>query len=376
MSETARPGPEHFLSLIRRQQRGRLKVYLGFAPGVGKTFEMLQEAHRLKRQGVDVVAGIVETHDRPETASLLDGLGQVPRRRIEYRGVALEELDTEALLTRRPEVVLVDELAHSNAPGTRHAKRWQDVEELLQAGIHVVTTMNVQHLESLYDLIEGFTGVKVKERVPDYVLHEADQIVNVDLPAEDLQERLRAGKVYPAERIERALSGFFQGPNLSRLRELALEEVACALDKQRRKKGEEAPGTASERVMVCLSSRGPDAPRLLRKGARLADRLNAPWYAVYIRTPGERLERVDAATQRRIADALALAQQLGGVPQAYSGPTVAGAIASFVSEYGITHLVMGRSRRPWWRRWFGQSAIDQVMSTVPGADILVIGSEA
>src|SRR5215468_4548899 len=248
-----RPPPEHFLNLIQRQQRGRLKVYLGFAAGVGKTYEMLQEAHRLKRQGVDVVVGFVETHGRPETAALLEGLEQVPRRRVEYKGVALEEMDLDAVLRRRPTVALVDELAHTNAPGSRHPKRYQDVEELIRAGVNVITTVNVQHLESLYDMVERFTGVKVKERLPDYVLAEADQIVNVDLSAEDLQERLRAGKVYPPERATQALDNFFTDPNLSQLRELALEEIARMLDRRRHERGGSQPGTGSERVMVCVS---------------------------------------------------------------------------------------------------------------------------
>ena len=303
--------PEHFLGLIRNQQRGRLKVYLGFAPGVGKTFEMLQEGQRLKKQGVDVVIGVVETHGRTDTAALLGDLEQIPRRKIEYRGVTLDEMDTDAVLARKPTVALVDELAHTNAPGSKSSKRFQDVEELLRAGISVITAMNIQHLESLFDIIERFTGVKVKERVPDYVLAEADQIVNVDLPAEDLQERLRQGKVYPAERVEKALEHFFTGDNLSRLRELALEEIASALDKQRQKKGGPADN-GSDRIMVCLSSRSPNVHRLLRKAARLADRFNAPWYAVYFQTPREKLEKVDAATQRQVSDSLALTQQLGG----------------------------------------------------------------
>ncbi len=202
-NDANRPPPEHFLTLIRQQQRGRLKVYLGFAAGVGKTYEMLQEGHRLKRQGVDVVIGIVETHGRPETAALIGDLDQVPRRRIEYHGVVLEEMDLDAILKHHPTVVLVDELAHTNAPGSRNTKRYQDVEELLRAGINVISTLNIQHLESLYDMVERGTGVKVKERVPDYVLGLADQLVNVDLSAEDLRERLRAGKIYPPERIDR-----------------------------------------------------------------------------------------------------------------------------------------------------------------------------
>src|SRR5438067_617376 len=212
-----RPAPEHFLTLIRQQRRGRLKIYLGFAAGVGKTYEMLQEGHRLKRQGVDVVIGFVETHGRAETAALIGDLEQVPRRRMEYRGVTLEEMDLDALLARRPTVALVDELAHTNAPGSRHGKRYQDVEELLRQGVNVISTLNIQHLESLHDLVERATGVRVKERVPDYVLAMADQIVNVDLSAEDLRERLQAGKVYPMHRVPQALEHFFTPANLSRL---------------------------------------------------------------------------------------------------------------------------------------------------------------
>src|SRR5262245_38593903 len=284
-ADETRPSPEHFLTLIRQQQRGRLKVYLGFAAGVGKTYEMLQEGQRLRRQGVDVVIGVIETHGRAETAAQIGDLEQVPRKRIEYRGVVLEEMDIDALLARHPTVALVDELAHTNAPGSRNAKRYQDVEELLRAGINVITTLNIQHLESLYDLVERATGVKVKERLPDYVLGMADQIVNVDLSAEDLRERLLAGKVYPAERINAALENFFTAANLTRLRELTLEEIAHRLDLRRQEQASGPNQSGSERVMVCLSSRSPNPEALLRKGARLADRLNAPWYAVYIQTP-------------------------------------------------------------------------------------------
>ncbi len=369
--EASRPAPEKFLSLIRDQQRGRLKVYLGFAPGVGKTYEMLQEGQRLKQQGVDVVVAVAESHGRAETAALMEGLERVPRRRIEYRGVVLEEMDLDAVLGRRPTVALVDELAHTNAPGGRNAKRYQDVEGMLRAGINVITTMNIQHLESLYDIIERFAGVKVKERVPDHVIAGADQIVNVDVSAEDLQDRLRMGKVYPAERVERALTNFFTGDNLSRLRELALEEIASALDKQRQRKGG-TQDNGSDRVMACLSSNGPNVHRLLRKAARLADRFHAPWYAVYVQTPGERLEKIDAATQRKISDSLALAQQLDGIPMPFTGPTFEEAVAAFVVEYRITHVVMGRSLRPWYLRWFGRSALDRLLAAVPGVDITLV----
>lgn len=371
MTTTDRPNPEQFLRLIRAQQRGRLKIYLGFAPGVGKTFEMLQEGRRLKERGVDVVIGVVETHGRADTATQIGDLERVPLRRIEYRGVTLDEMDLPAVLARKPSVALVDELAHTNAPGGKNAKRYQDVEDLLRAGIHVITTMNIQHVESLYDIIERATGVKVKERVPDHLLATADELVNVDVSSEDLQERLRQGKVYPPDRAERALGHFFTADNLSRLRELALEEMAAVLDK-RRQKAVNPADAASDRVMVCFSSRGPNAHRLLRRGARLADRFHAPWYAVYVRTPSEGDARIAASTQRQVSDSLALARQLGGVPMSFSGPTFDTAVATFVKEYGITHIVLGRTRRPWYRRWFGQSPLDRLLIAVPTVDVTVV----
>jgi two-component system, OmpR family, sensor histidine kinase KdpD len=373
-TDETRPSPEHFLRLIRQKQRGRLKIYLGFAAGVGKTYEMLQEGHRLKRLGVDAVIGIVETHGRAETAAQIMDLEQVPRKKTEYRGVVLEEMDVDALLNRHPSVALVDELAHTNAPGSRNSKRYQDVEEMLRAGISVIGTLNIQHLESLYDLVEKATGVRVKERIPDYVLGMADQLVNVDVSAEDLRERLQAGKVYPAERIETALQNFFTHENLTKLREFALEELAHRLDRRR----SDADGTetkaASDGVMICVSSRGPNAERLLRKGARLADRLKAPWYALYIQTPQEELDRIDAATQRHIANTLTLTQQMGGIPMKFKGADVVSTIAAFASEYGITHIVMGRSRRPWYRRLMQTSVLDRLLQRLPEIDIHIVGT--
>lgn len=368
-----RPPPEHFLTLIQQQSRGRLKIYLGYAAGVGKTYEMLQEGQRLKRQGVDVVIAIVETHGRAETAAQLADLEQVPRRRIEYRGVVLEEMDLNAVLARHPTIALVDELAHTNVPGSLHAKRYQDVEELLRAGINVISTLNIQHLESLYDLVEQATGVKVKERIPDYVVGMADQIVNVDVSAEDLRERLQGGKIYPNERIERALGNFFTPVNLTRLREFALNEIVHHLDRrqqQEQPEGQSQPGT--ERIMVCLSSGSPNSEKLLRKASRLADRVNAPWFAVYIQTPSEAMERTPAATQRQISNNLALAHQLGGVPMTFKGSEVVSTIAAFVKEYGITHILMGRTQRPWYRRWFGQSILDRLLREVDGVDVTVV----
>ena len=374
-TELANPTPEHFLTLIRQQQRGRLKIYLGFAAGVGKTYSMLQEGQRLKRIGVDVVIGFVETHGRTDTIAQIADLEQVPRRQIEYHGVVIDELDLDLLLKRHPAVALVDELAHTNAPGSRYAKRYQDVEELLNAGINVVTTLNIQHLESLYDLVEKATGVKVKERVPDYVIGMADQLVNVDLSAEDLRERLSAGKVYPAERIDRALNNFFTQSNLTRLREFALEEVAHRLDRRRAVQEATPSQNTTARVMVCLSSRGPNAAQLLRKGARIADRLSASWYAVYIQTPREDLTRIEAALQRQITNTLELVQQLGGTPMTFKGGDIVATIAAFTREYGITHIILGRSRHPWYRRLFRRSVLERLLQDLPHIDVLVSGTE-
>jgi two-component system sensor histidine kinase KdpD len=372
-ADPVRPSPEQFLSLIRRQERGRLKVYLGSSAGVGKTYAMLREGHRLKQQGLDVAIGIVETHGRAETAEQIGDLEVIPPRTIEYRGVILREMDLDAILARKPAVCLVDELAHTNAPGSRHPKRYQDVEDLLRAGIHVITTVNVQHLESLYDEVERATGVKVKERLPDSVLAEADQIVNIDLSAEDLMERLKAGKVYPPDRAERALEHFFTPANLTRLREITLTEVAHLIDRRnRRAEADRAPASATERVMVGLSSLSPNAPALLRKAARLADRLNAPWYAVYIQTPAEDLTRIDAATQRALSKNLELAQQLGGLPMTFRGPDVASTIAAFAREYGIKVIVMGKSRRPWHRRLFGESILERLVRLAEGIDVMIV----
>src|SRR5579863_8571855 len=335
---------------------------------------MLQEGHRLKRRGVDVVIGLVETHGRAETIALIADLEQVPRRKIEFHGVTLEEMDLDAILARKPNVALVDELAHTNAPGSRNQKRYQDVDELLQGGINVISTLNIQHLESLYDVVERAIGVKVKERVPDYILAMADQLVNVDVSAEDLRERLQQGKVYPAERIDTALHNFFTQANLTRLREMALEEIAHRLERRQTTQEDDDRMGGSERVMVCLSSASPSAEQLLRRAARLADRLGAPWYAVYIQTPNEELHRIDAATQRRIANTLTLTQQMGGTPMTFKGRDVVSTVAAFAEEYGITHIVLGRTRRPWYRRLVTQSVLDGLLQALPHIDVVVVGT--
>jgi two-component system sensor histidine kinase KdpD len=371
-----------FLQLIRKSQRGRLKVYLGYGPGVGKTYQMLQEAHRLKKDGIDVVAGLVETHGRAETAKLIDGLELIPRRKSEYHGIVVEEMDADAILQRRPQVVIVDELAHTNVPGSRNTKRYQDVQDILGAGIHVISALNVQHLESLYNTVEQLIGVKVRERIPDSVLSEADQVVNIDLAAEDLQNRLREGKIYPKERVASSLENFFTGSNLEHLRELTLRELASQLDFKRRETTAEQqkPGTsgAPDQIMVCLSSRGPNSARLLRFASRLAGRINRNWYAIYVQTPREEPTVIDAVTQRLLADTLTLANQLGAMVFTFKGQDVVDTILRFAKEYRVGQIVIGRPRPlPWWRTLFGEKSVAEGMiQRARGVSIVVVDAES
>jgi two-component system sensor histidine kinase KdpD len=363
-----------FLRLIRRAQRGKLKVYLGYGAGVGKTWQMLQEGHRLQKEGVDVVVGLVETHGRAETAQLIEGLEVVPNRRVQYRSITIDEMDLDAVLARQPEVALVDELAHTNVPGSKNLKRYEDVQELLAAGIHVISTLNVQHLESLYDTVESQIGVKVYERVPDAVLAEADEIVNVDLAPEDLQQRLREGKIYSQDRVSTALENFFKSANLNQLRELTLRELAAQIDRKRRAEPEEEHDTAPDQVMVCLSSGGPNSAALLRYGSRLAGRLNRNWYAVYVQTPREEPTIIDATTQRQLSDTLTLAKQLGAQVFPYKGEDVAETILHFAREYRVGHIVIGKpGPLPAWKRWLGRRTIvEQLVQKAHGITIVVV----
>ena len=344
-----------FLRMIRHAQRGRLKVYLGYCPGVGKTYQMLQEGHRLKDDGIDIVIGLVETHGRADIAKLIDGLEVVPRRRQEYRGVPVEEMDVEALLARKPQVALIDELAHTNVPGSPNQKRYQDVQDILAAGIHVITTLNVQHLESLYNMVEKAVGVKVRERLPDSILAEADQIVDVDLSTEDLQKRLEEGKIYPRERIQTALSNFFRTSNLEKLRELTLRELASQIDSRRRETEEKESDITPDQIMVCLSSRGPNSDKLLRYASRLAGKLNRNWYAVYVQTPSEETTVIDARTQRLLSDTLTLAKQLGALVFTYKGEDIVDTILRFAREYRVGHIIIGRpGAKPFFKK-FGKN---------------------
>jgi two-component system sensor histidine kinase KdpD len=371
-----------FLQMIRRSERGRLKVYLGYGPGVGKSFQMLQEAHRLKKEGIDVVVGLVETHGRAETAKLIEGVEIIPRRKVEYHGIVVEEMDVDAILARRPQVVIVDELAHTNVPGSRNAKRYQDVQDILAAGIHVISAMNIQHLESLYNTVEQLIGVKVRERIPDSVLADADQIVNIDLAAEDLQHRLREGKIYPRERVASSLENFFTSSNLEHLRELTLRELASQLDFKRREIGQDngaaAKNGAPDQIMVCLSSRGPNSARLLRFASRLAGRLNRNWYAVYVQTPSEEPTVIDARTQRFLSDTLTLANQLGATVFTFKGQDVADTILRFAREYRIGQIVIGRPRPiRFWDRLRGEKSVaEQLIHRSKDVTVVVVDAES
>ncbi|HUB27624.1 MAG TPA: PTS sugar transporter subunit IIA [Tepidisphaeraceae bacterium] len=370
-----------FLQMIRRSQKGRLKVYLGYGPGVGKTYQMLQEAHRLKKDGIDVVVGLVETHGRVETAQLLEGLEIIPRRHVEYRTIDVEEMDVDAIIARKPQVVVVDELAHTNVPGSRNDKRYQDVQDILAAGIHVISAMNVQHLESLYNTVEQLIGVTVRERLPDSVLAEADQIVNIDLAAEDLQKRLRDGKIYPRERVATSLENFFTASNLEHLRELALRELASQIDSKRRESTPDKSVSndgAPDQIMVCLSSRGPNSARLLRFASRLAGRLNRNWYAVYVQTPSEEPTVIDAQTQRLLSDTLTLANQLGAMVFTFKGQDVADTILTFAREYRVGQVVIGRPRPiPWWRKLRGEKSVaEQLINRSKGVTVVVVDADS
>ena len=363
-----------FLRMIRRSQRGHLKIYLGYAAGVGKTYRMLQEAHQLRDERIDVVVGLVETHGRADVARLLEGLEIIPRRRQEYRGIIVEEMDVDAILTRRPQIVLVDELAHTNVPGSKNTKRYQDVQDILAQGIHVITTLNIQHLESLYNIVERASGVRVHERLPDAVLAEADQIVNVDLTTEDLNERLREGKIYPLDRIETALTNFFRKSNLEQLRELTLRELASQIDLRYRDDLEEEVVSTPDQIMVCLSSKGPNSEKLLRYASRLAGRLNRNWYAIYVQTPSEAPTAIDAQTQRILSGTLTLAKQLGAIVFTFKGEDIVKTILQFAREYRVGHIVIGSPGKiPFWKRLRGQRSVaERLIRNARGVTVTVL----
>src|SRR2546422_1842876 len=376
-----RPSPEALLEAARREEShaGRLKIFVGAAPGVGKTYEMLQQARARQRDGYDIVVGVVETHGRAETQALLEGLEVVPRRRLEYRGQSLEEIDLDAIIARHPQIVLVDELAHTNAPGSRHPKRYLDVEELLRHGIDVYTTVNIQHIESLNDVVAQITHVRVRETVPDSVFDRADAIELVDITPDDLIERLKEGKVYVPKQAERALEHYFSPGNLTALRELALRRTADRVDEQllthMRAHAIPGPWAAGERILVCVSE-DPRAAGLVRYAKRLADRLHAPFTALCVET--RRSLQWSEVERDRVADTLRLAEALGGeaitVPGGDRG--IADDVVSFAHANNVTQIIVGKSTRSRWFEILHGSVVHDLVRRSGNISVHVIAGDA
>jgi two-component system sensor histidine kinase KdpD len=374
MAETPPSAAESLLARAKEEGRARLRVYIGAAPGVGKTFKMLEDAHELKRQGLDVVVGFIEPHGRAETLAKIGDLEQVPLRAIEYRGVTLKETDVAAIKARRPQVAVIDELAHTNAPGSAYEKRYEDVLDLLDAGINVITAVNIQHIESLNDAIASTTGVRVRETIPDWVLKRADEVVNVDVSVETLRTRLRQGKIYDAAKIEQALTHFFRKGNLTALRELALRQLASdqagKAQAYRDREGLEQP-VIPEKVMVAMASRG-SARTLLRVGSRIAGRLATDWYAVYVETPQEEPGRIKPEDHVALQDNIRFAQQLGAKVVKLKGSRVADLLVEFATREGITHVVFGQSARSRWNLLMHGSIVDRFLRDVRSATVQIV----
>jgi len=365
------------MSLLTKQEqarRARLRLYIGAAPGVGKTYQMLEEAHLLKHQGADIVSGCIEPHGRADTEALVGDLEQVPLKIIDYRDIQLKEMDIDAIIARHPQLVIIDELAHSNVPGSRHHKRYEDVLEILDTGISVITAVNVQHIESLNDAIARITGVRVRETIPDYFLRRADEVVNVDVSVDTLRTRLRQGKIYNVEKIEQALANFFRKGNLSALRELALrqlaeDQAAKAHDYREREGLEQA--AIPERVMVCMSS-NDSVSKLLRAGSRMAGRLATDWYAVYVETPREEMRRIRLEDQAALVENIRLAEELGASVVKLKNRRVADALIEFARREGITHVVFGQSARSRWDILLRGSIINRFLNEVRDATVQVV----
>lgn len=378
--QDSRPNPDQLLARVQaeeaRSARGRLKVFFGSSAGVGKTYAMLQAAHAQKQAGVDVLVGYIETHRRQETEALLDGLPLLPRKQIEYKGARLPEFDLDGALAAKPQLILVDELAHTNAPGSRHSKRWQDVLELVDAGVNVYTTVNVQHLSSLNDVVTQVTGVVVRETVPDFVLDQADEIELIDLPAEDLLKRLGEGKVYLGEQAQRATEGFFRAGNLIALRELALRQTADRVDTKMREYRQshaiENTWPVSERLLVAVGP-SPFSAQLVRATARMAAKLGAEWIAAFVETP--EFVHEPEATRARVLSTLRLAEQLGAKTVTLTGAGVSAALLHYARSVNVTTVVAGKPREPLWQRLFRRSLIDDLMEASGDIDIHALHGE-
>lgn len=346
--EEYQPNVQHFLDLIRKSRRGKFKVYIGMVAGVGKTYRMLQEAHQLSENGVDIQIGYIETHNRIETEKLTEGLTIIPRQKIYYKGKELEEMDLETILRIRPEIIIVDELAHTNVSGSKNEKRWQDVQDILDAGINVISAINIQHIESLNQEVENITGIEVAERIPDSVLVMADEVVNIDLTADELISRLKSGKIYQADKIDLALSNFFKSENILQLRELALKEVALRVEKKIEIEIPHSIGLRHERFLACISSKPKSPKRIIRKTARLSTHYNSTFSVLYVKTPRESSDKISLASQRYLINHFKLATELGGDIIQIDAPDVVTGIIEVCKTRQISTVCIGKPEIKVW----------------------------
>ncbi|MBK8450334.1 MAG: sensor protein KdpD [Saprospiraceae bacterium] len=363
---------QHFLDLIKKSRRGKFKIYIGMSAGVGKTYRMLQEAQSLLKNGIDVKIGYIETHNRKETHDLLEGLPVIPRRKLFYKGKELEELDVQAVINLRPEVVIVDELAHTNIEGSKNEKRWQDVLEILSAGINVISAINIQHIESLNEEVKKITGVEVKERVPDNIIAQADEVVNIDLTADELISRLKEGKIYQAEKIEMALNNFFKSEHILQLRELALKEVATQVERKVEKEIPRNVALRHERFLACISSNEKTAKEIIRKTARLANYYNCKWYLLFVQTPKESPNNIPLDKQRYLINNFKLATELGGEIIKKEGKSVAKEIAEIAETLEITTICIGKPHLNLFAFILATNTFNELLKKLKSLDVDII----
>ncbi len=358
-----------FLNLIKKSRRGKFKIYIGMSAGVGKTYRMLQEAHTLLRNGIDVKIGYIETHNRNETHALLEGLPIIPRRKLFYKGKELEELDVQEVISLRPEVVIVDELAHTNIEGSRNKKRWQDVMELLDAGINVISAVNIQHIESLNEEVKSITGIEVKERIPDSVLAKADEVVNIDLPADELITRLKEGKIYEPAKIESALSNFFKNEHILQLRELALKEVASQVERKVDTEITLVHSGKREKFLACISSNDKTAKNVIRKTARLANYYNSKWFVLYVQVPSESSSRIPLDKQRHLINNFKLATELGAEIIKEEGGNVSKVIMEQCEKRKITTICIGKPHLSLLKIILATNVFNELLKKMSASDI-------
>lgn len=376
--EFKRITPEEALEIVKHQQTGELKIFLGYAPGVGKTYSMLNEANRRLQRGQDVVIGYLEAHERAETRGQIGHLPVIPRKKIEYNGVTMEEMDADGIIARKPEYVLVDELAHTNVPGSKHAKRYEDVQDILNAGINVISTLNIQHLESLNDVVRQITGIKVRETIPDNIVNNADEIVVIDITPDALQNRLKRGNIYKDEIVERALKNFFRKGNLNALREIALRQTAEGVDEElneyMKEHGINDNWYTVERVMVCISS-SPSAKKLIRRGARIAKRYKCEWIVVDVNCTHLFAPKATKKDTEILEGHYKLAKQLGAELVTLTGKSISAALANFATEKHITQIVIGHSKRTKWQKILRGSTVTKLLNQTKDIEVHVIPND-